>query len=193
MKQKIIDTNWEKLINDELDVNNACSNFTDAFLTIAKECIPTREVTIRTDDKMWFDSNLRRESRRRDRLRKAFLRTKTVSAEKQYKQQRNRVNNLKKQAKELFYANINENLDELKTTDSKMYWKTIHMLIKNERSANTMPPLRDRDNNFNLSYDCFEKAGILNRHFYSVSDLNNRNKDLPPFEVRCKNDFHFRC
>jgi hypothetical protein len=33
MKQKIIDTNWEKLINDELDVNNACSNFTDAFLT----------------------------------------------------------------------------------------------------------------------------------------------------------------
>ena len=53
------------------------------------------EVTIRTDDKMWFDSNLRRESRRRDRLRKAFLRTKTVSVEKQYKKQRNRVNNLK--------------------------------------------------------------------------------------------------
>jgi hypothetical protein len=95
----MIDTNWEKLINDELDVNNACSNFTDAFLTIAKECIPTRVVTIRTDDKMWFDSNLRRESRRRDKLRKGFLKTKTVSAKKQYKKQRNRVNNLKKQAK----------------------------------------------------------------------------------------------
>ena len=57
MKQQIIDKKWEKLINDELDVNNACSNFTDAFLTIAKECIPTREVTIRPDDNMWFDSN----------------------------------------------------------------------------------------------------------------------------------------
>jgi hypothetical protein len=32
------------------------------------------------------------------------------------------------------------------------------MLIENERSANTMPPLRDRDNNLSLSYDCFEKA-----------------------------------
>jgi hypothetical protein len=61
------------------------------------------------------------------------------------------------------------------------------MLIKIERSVNTMPPLRDRNNNFNLSYDCFEKAGILNRQFCSVSDLNDRNKDLPPFEVRCKN------
>jgi hypothetical protein len=80
---------------------------------------------------MWFDSNLRRESRRRDRVRKAFLKTKTVSAEKQYKKQRNRVNNLKKQAKELFYANINENLDELKTTDSKMYW-----LFRNNRKIN---------------------------------------------------------
>jgi hypothetical protein len=49
------------------------------------------------------------------------------------------------------------------------------MLIKNERSANTMPPLRDRDNKFNLSYDCFEKADILNRHFCSSSDLNDRN------------------
>jgi hypothetical protein len=70
MRNKIIDANWESMINDELDVNNACSNFTDAFLTIVKECIPTREVTIRTEDKMWFDSNLRRESRRRGRRRK---------------------------------------------------------------------------------------------------------------------------
>jgi hypothetical protein len=57
------------------------------------------------------------------------------------------------------------------------------MLVNNERSVNTMPPLRDRNNNFNLSYDCFEKAGISNRQFCSVSDLNDRNKVLPPFEV----------
>jgi hypothetical protein len=105
----------------------------------------------------------------------------TISAEKQYTQQCNRVNNFKKQAKELCYANITENLDEFKTTDSKMYWKTIHMLVKNERSANTMPPLRDRDNNFNLSYDCFEKAGILNRHF----NLNFYcNKHLVTYDIR---------
>jgi hypothetical protein len=46
MRNTNIDTNWESMIHDELDVNNACSNFTDAFLTIAKECIPTREVII---------------------------------------------------------------------------------------------------------------------------------------------------
>jgi hypothetical protein len=80
----------------------------------------------------------------------------------------------------------NEKNSNLRMRPCKMYWKTIHMLIKkNERSANIMPPLRDRDDNFNLSYDYFEKANILNRHFCSVSDLNDKNKDLPPFEVRC--------
>jgi hypothetical protein len=31
MKQTNIDTNWEKLINDDLDVNNACSNLPMPF------------------------------------------------------------------------------------------------------------------------------------------------------------------
>ena len=44
--------------------------------------------------------------------------------------QRNKFNNLKKQAKQRFYDNVNEHLDDLKTVNSKMYWKTIHMLLK---------------------------------------------------------------
>jgi hypothetical protein len=47
----------------------------------------------------------------------------------------------------------NEHLDDLKTVNSKMYWKTIHMLQKNDRSTNELPPLHDPFNNFNLAYD----------------------------------------
>jgi hypothetical protein len=50
------------MIGAEDDINSACSNFTKTFLNITKTCIPTREVTIRSDDKVWFDSDLRRES-----------------------------------------------------------------------------------------------------------------------------------
>jgi hypothetical protein len=62
MKNKITETDWENVI----DINSACSKFTKTFLNIAKTCIPTREVIIRSDDKVWFDSDLRRESRKRD-------------------------------------------------------------------------------------------------------------------------------
>jgi hypothetical protein len=57
----------------------------------------------------------------RDRFRKTFLRVKSVLTESKYKQQRNKVNNLKKQANQKCYANINDNLDELKSANGKLY------------------------------------------------------------------------
>ena len=78
-------------------MNNACTNFTKAFLDISELCIPKREViTIRSNDKIWFDSILRKEIRKRDRLRKKYLLIKNDSSKELNKRQRNLVNNKKK-------------------------------------------------------------------------------------------------
>jgi hypothetical protein len=58
-----------------------------------------------------------------------------------YKTQRNLVNNKKKHAKQKFYANVNDNLSDLKTVNSKLYYKIINMLLKSERTTNDVPPL----------------------------------------------------
>jgi hypothetical protein len=86
-----------------------------------------------------------------------------------FKQQRNRVNNLKKQLKEKFYTNINENLNELKTINSKTYWKTINTLLKGESTMNDIPPIQDPKNNYCLSYEGKEKADVLNKYFCSIN------------------------
>jgi hypothetical protein len=100
-------------------MNIACTNFTKAFLYISELCIPKREVTIRSNDKIWFNSILRKEIRKRDRLRKKYLLIKNDSSKELYKRQRNLDNNKKKQAKEKFYANVNDNLSDLKSVNSK--------------------------------------------------------------------------
>jgi hypothetical protein len=66
---------------------------------------------------------------------KYFLGRKRKQPKKKFKTQRNKFNNLKKQAKQRFYDNIKEHLDDLKTVNSQMYWKTIHMLLKNDRQS----------------------------------------------------------
>ena len=96
MKQKISETDWVNLITGAGDIHGAVIDFTSIFLKIASICIPTREVIIRNDDKGWFDSALRREIRIRDRIRRTFLKVKSVLTERKYKQQQNKVNNLKK-------------------------------------------------------------------------------------------------
>ena len=187
MKQKIIDAKWDDFITDASNIHVACTNFTNVFLNIASTCIPTRDVIIRCDDKVWFNSILRREIRIRDRFRKKFVHTKTALAEQKYKNQRNKVNNLKKQAKKAFFSSINDSLDDLKSNNSKQYWKTVNMLMKNERSSNEVPPLKDPNEIHNVIYDSFEKSEILNKYFCSIATLENVHRDLPDFNDRCFN------
>ena len=99
--------NWNSIISPENSMNENCQTFTKTFIEIIKNCVPQKEVTIRLNDKVWFNSELRREIRKRDRLRKLARRSNSDSNINKYKKQRNHVNNLKKHAKEQFYFNVN--------------------------------------------------------------------------------------
>ncbi|CAC5379360.1 unnamed protein product [Mytilus coruscus] len=123
--------------------------------------------------------------RKRDRFRKLFLRLKSSLAELKFKQQRNKVNNMKKQAKKHFYASLNENLDEIKQANPKQYWKIINMHIKSDRPVHDVPPLKDPNQNYNLAYESSERSEILNKYFCSIANLENPDKDLPVFNDRC--------
>jgi hypothetical protein len=73
---------------------------------------------------------------------------------------------------------INENLNELKTINSKTYWKTINTLL----NINDIPPIQDPKNNYCLSYEGKEKADVLNKYFCSITNLVDENKTLPDFD-----------
>jgi hypothetical protein len=124
------------------------------------------------------------EIRKRDRFRRKYLKLKTALSQTIFKQQRNRVNNLKKQLREKCYTNINENLNELKIIKSKTYWKTINTLLKGESTSNDIPPIQDPKNNYCLSYEGKEKADVLNKYFCWITNLVDENKTLPDFDDR---------
>ena len=54
---------------------------------------------MRRNDKIWITSEIRRELRVRDRLRKKFIQSKSIFNERKHKDQYNKVNNVKKSAK----------------------------------------------------------------------------------------------
>jgi hypothetical protein len=73
-----------------------CNTFTETFLRVARECIPTKMVTVRNSDRPCFNSEIRREIRKRDRIRKTAKTYSKQSYIDQDKKQKNKVNNLKK-------------------------------------------------------------------------------------------------
>ena len=162
-------------------VDEACNKFTDIIIDLSKQCIPTHLVTIRPRDKPWYDSEIRKASRQRDRQRKKALQTRSLNDFIIYKQLRNKVNNLKKHAKGAFFENLEMQLHKSKSNNQKAYWKTIKMLIKNESGTNSnIPPLkRPTQSSPTLCISDKEKANCLNDFFSSISSINSSGVSLP--------------
>ena len=79
------------------------NTFSNKFMEFCKACLPFRNVLIRENDKPWFTctSEIRYNIRLRDRLRKLLLKSGRIADWLSYKRQGNKVNNMKKYAKEI--------------------------------------------------------------------------------------------
>jgi hypothetical protein len=64
---KMNEINWNEKIGFLNDVDDMVKEFTKLFLDIARQCIPTKTITVRDYDKPWFNNEIRKEIRLRDR------------------------------------------------------------------------------------------------------------------------------
>ena len=71
LNELIGNENWDFI--ETLTVDESCETLTEIILKHMSEFIPSKNVTIRPDDKPWCDSELRHFSKCRDRLRKIAL------------------------------------------------------------------------------------------------------------------------
>ncbi len=96
---------------------------------------------------------------------------------------RNKVNNMKKYAREAFYNGIEISLADYFANDKRYFWKLVRFFVKDSNCSNNIPPLKIIEGNYEHSYFTdFEKANCLNNYFTSISTINDDNADLPLFE-----------
>ena len=169
-------------------MDSACAEFMLIFKLFVSECVPSRVVLIRPKDKPWFDSELRKEMRLRDRLRNKAKVLNTFDSIDKYKKQRNRFNNLKNSAKENFYLNLDGRLSTCAKRNNTSYWKLLKYIIKDSGSSSLIPPLITNDNIGPTAFSDYEKAEALNNYFVSVSQSDEEDAILPFFKIRCNQE-----
>ena len=69
---KMNEINWNEKIGFLNDVDDMVEEFTKLFLDTARQCIPTKTITVQDYDKPWFNNEIRKEIRLRNRLRIFF-------------------------------------------------------------------------------------------------------------------------
>ena len=83
------------------------------------------KLCIRPDDQPWYDSAIRRLSRKRDRIKNIAKHSCKSTDWQKYKNLRNTVNNMKKHAKKIFFRNLESTLTDLHSNDKKVFGKSL--------------------------------------------------------------------
>ena len=103
---------------------------------------------------------------------------------------RNKVNNLKKYAKQRYYNNLDERLSSSCFENPKQNWKYLRSLVSNN-TTNSIPILKPLDNCLEtFHYTDEDKANCLNNEYFtSISTLDDSNANLPHFVRKTANTF----
>ena len=152
-------------------------------MEFVNQCIPHKDVTIRPNDKPWYDSEIRKYSRKRDRQKSKAVKSALQSDWTKYKTLRNKVNNLRKHAKETFYNNLEFSLCSNFNNNKKDFWKIIKHFTTKKDTVSSIPPLNTTTaSGTHIIHVTDEgKANCLNSYFASISTLDDSHENLPPF------------
>ena len=190
LNDKIVNTDWSFINNDDC-LNHICSKFTVQIVEYMDECIPSKDVLIRPNDKPWYNSEIRSHSRQRDKLKTKALKTNKTDDWTKYKHARNKVNNLKKYAKEQYFSNMEDSIVDSNKNNPKLYWKLLKQLVKSNKKCEIIPPLKTTLDNGDEIYhfNDTDKANCLNDYFVSISSINEEQNStrLPIFTPKTNN------
>ena len=187
LNNKILQFDWTCL--NQGSVNDASTLFNNIFIEFVKVCIPCKSILVREDDKPWYDSEIRRNTRKRDRQKKKAVKTGNITDWIKYKRLRNKVNNQRKHAKESFYNNLELIITDFENNDKRKFWKVIRHFVENNSSSSAIPPLSSTlpSGETQWAFTDEAKADCLNDYFVSISTVNDENTVLPPFEKLTNN------
>ena len=181
LENNIRSFDWKCLFDGT--VNDRYALFTNKFMDFVNATIPHKDVVIRPNDKPWYDSEIRKFSRKRDRQKTKAVRTSLQSDWIKYKNLRNKVNNLKRHAKETLYNNLEFSLLSNFSNNKKDFWKIVKHFTTEKDSVSSIPPLSTPTASGAHLWHVTdgEKADCLNSYFASVSSLDDSYAVLLPF------------
>ena len=117
--------NGKENIFDNQCTQSAWNHFKMCFTKISNQHAPLRTSRMKSRNNPWINSDIVKEMYKRDYFKQVALKLKTDQALNEYRRQRNKVNSLVKQAKQVYFTNIAVN-------DSTNIWSILHQVLPNK-------------------------------------------------------------
>ena len=163
------------------DIDIICESWTSKFLSVAKDSVPNKIVTIRPNDKAWFTSKLRLLKRRVNRAFNKFKQVKSTQNQDKYKTLSTLYHSELDIAEYEYKRKISRSLHQ-EVNCKRWCHKAKTLMGKGEQTV--IPLLKVNNNYIN---DNKEKAEAFNTFFLGHSNIDDSQHDLPTnenFDIR---------
>ena len=173
--------NWDMILGQHT-IDESCELFTNRFSEIIKQCVPTKSVTVRSNDAPWFSPEIRTLINKRNKMHKKAKLTNSTEDWRSFRELRNNVVNLVKTKKIEYYNDLNNKVSDPKLFGQKEWWKLVKQFMKKTGiESDEIPPLNV---NGQILYTNQEKANALNYFFIQQGNLINAETDPLPHVER---------
>lgn len=171
LRYKAETTDWESLYDP--NINIYAQNITNHIIAISKVCIPNRMTRIRRHESSWINSMIKLYIRKRKRAYKKAKQTNSNAHWQKFKQLRNRVTKMIRDAKQ---SKTDKIANKLKSGNlrSRDWWSTVKSVISST-SNSSVPPL-EKDGI--IISDEQQKANALNDFFRDQTLIDDDNVEL---------------
>ena len=176
-RQQLSQVNWDEVFTSN-NGDHCAEIITESIINAAKHSITNKTVTVRPSEPQWINSQIKREIRKRKRLFRKAKRKNTPIVWTKFKEKRNEVTLMIRDAKKQYTDKLNNDLIN-SDTNSKRWHKVVNKIISPQNNENSQIPFLKVNDEVIESYR--EVAETLNTFFVEQSTLDDSNATLPDF------------
>ena len=177
-RNKLSQINWDEMLASQ-NIDQCACEFAKEIIKAAKESIPNKVVTIRPLEPQWINGYVKRQIKQRKRLFRKAKRTNNESIWQKFRQKRNEVVSIIRNAKKQFHDKLTNDLIT-NSTSPKQWYKLTHQFLIPKSDKQNIPFL---EINHQIVETDPEKAEVLNTFFTEQTKLDESNADLPLFQA----------
>lgn len=166
-REALMYTDWSNCFLSA-DPDTMCETWTRQFLKICAEFIPNNVVTIRQNDKPFFNKHLRRKKRSLERVHRKARRSGEESDWADYRRLRNEYISNLREAKANYMDDLENILNESSSLNPKKWWRISKQMLGINDSYGY--PVLDAGGRAESNAQV--KASMFNNYFLSQSSLN---------------------
>lgn len=169
-------TDWDNILSNN-DVNDSAEIFTQTLFGLAKQCMPSKHITVRPQDAPWINEHIKFLIFEKNKIHKVAKQTNSPTNWAKFRKARNDLINQIRTRKSEYIKELDLRASDPNKLGNKEWWNLVKsFLSKKGMDSNNIPPI---EHNGKIHYLNKDKAEILNNYFISQSKVLNENDPLP--------------